>query len=163
MSLRASVVDVSLSRAPMQLQWAAESTMARVALASGALFLLVLGLCAAAQNPPQSKPANVAGEWVITFDDLKVKSHPILTLKQEGDKVAGTWGRAPGKGDKLKGTVEGAFLSMKGGNWIIPIELTAVLRGELLIGTIKVVDRDFTWTAKRQPAPPQASPSPPGP
>jgi hypothetical protein len=128
--------------------------MPRVALASGALFLLALGLCAAAQDPPQSKPAAVAGEWVITFDDPKVKGPVILTLKQEGDKVRGTYGGAPGKGDKLKGTVEGAFLSMKGGNWIIPIELTAVLRGEVLIGTTRVANRPFTWTAKRQSATP---------
>lgn len=128
--------------------------MTRVALASGALFLLLLGVSAAAQNPPQSKPVNVAGAWVITFDNPKAKSHPILTLQQEGDKVRGTYGRAPGKGDKLSGTVEGAFLSMKGGNWVIPIELTAVLRGEVLIGTIRIADHPYTWTAKRTPATP---------
>jgi len=135
--------------------------MPRVALAFGALFLLLLGLSATAQNPPQSEPVNLAGEWVITFDNPKMKSHPILTLQQEGDKVSGTYGGTPGKGDKLKGTVEGAFLSMKGGNWVIPIELTAVLRGEVLIGTTRVADNPFTWTAKRRSATPEASPTPP--
>ena len=135
--------------------------MTRVALASSVLCLLLLGIAPVAQNQPESKPAGVAGEWEITFDDPHLKGPVILSLKQEGDKVGGTYGRTSGKGEKLSGTLRGQDLKLTGGNRIIPIELSAILDGDLLKGTTRVAGRGVTWTAKRKGGKTPVSPRPP--
>ena len=134
--------------------------MPRVALASSALCLLLLGMAVAAQNQPEPAPAGVAGVWEITFDDSAVKGPVLLALKQEGENVSGTYGRAAGKGDKVSGTLRGADLELQGGNRIIRIELSAILEGDSLKGITKIADHRFTWTAKRKGGQPKSRQGP---
>jgi hypothetical protein len=52
-----------------------------------------------------AEPAKVAGKWNVTLELSSITGHPIITLKQDGEKLTGTYegryGEAP-----LTGTVK---------------------------------------------------------
>jgi hypothetical protein len=51
------------------------------------------------------EPAKVAGKWNVTLELSSITGHPVITLKQEGEKLTGTYeghyGEAP-----LSGTIK---------------------------------------------------------
>ena len=51
------------------------------------LGILALSLSAAAVS---AAPANVAGKWNVTMQLESITGHPIILLKQDGEKLTGT-------------------------------------------------------------------------
>ena len=38
-----------------------------------------------------AEPANVAGKWNVTLELPSITGHPVITLKQDGEKLTGTY------------------------------------------------------------------------
>lgn len=51
------------------------------------------------------EPAKVAGKWNVTMELSSITGHPVLTLKQDGEKVTGTYEGRYGE-SPLTGTVK---------------------------------------------------------
>jgi len=60
-------------------------------------LLLVSGLSA--------EPAKVAGKWNVTLELSSITGHPVITLKQDGEKLTGTYEGRYGE-SALAGTVK---------------------------------------------------------
>ncbi len=60
-------------------------------------LLLVPGLSA--------EPAKVAGKWNVTLELSSITGHPVITLKQDGEKLTGTYEGRYGE-SALAGTVK---------------------------------------------------------
>lgn len=66
------------------------------------LVLLALSLFAAAVS---AEPANVAGKWNVTMQLESITGHPIILLKQDGEKLTGTYEGRYGQSE-LKGSIK---------------------------------------------------------
>jgi len=65
-------------------------------------LMLVLGLIPAT---PTAEPAKVAGIWNVALELETIKGHPVLTLKQDGEKITGTYEGRYGP-SALEGTIK---------------------------------------------------------
>ena len=52
-----------------------------------------------------AEPAKVAGKWNVTLQLASITGHPVITLKQDGEKLTGTYEGRYGVSD-LKGSVK---------------------------------------------------------
>src|SRR4029078_8940499 len=50
-------------------------------------------------------PANVAGKWNVTLQLESITGHPVILLKQDGEKLTGTYEGRYGQSD-LKGSIK---------------------------------------------------------
>ena len=50
-------------------------------------------------------PANVAGKWNVTLQLETITGHPVILLKQDGEKLTGTYEGRYGQSD-LKGSIK---------------------------------------------------------
>src|SRR4051812_23798150 len=50
-------------------------------------------------------PANVAGKWNVTLQLESISGHPVILLKQDGEKLTGTYEGRYGQSD-LKGSIK---------------------------------------------------------
>lgn len=57
-----------------------------------------------------AEPAKVAGKWNVTLELPSITGHPVLTLKQDGEKVTGTYEGRYGS-SALSGTVKEKAIS----------------------------------------------------
>ena len=53
-------------------------------------ILVFVALCLVAAAPV-AEPAKVAGVWNVVLELETIKGHPVLTLKQDGEKITGTY------------------------------------------------------------------------
>jgi hypothetical protein len=65
--------------------------------------LLVISLFAAAVS---AEPAKVAGKWNVTLQLESITGHPVILLKQDGEKLTGTYESARYGQSELKGTIK---------------------------------------------------------
>ena len=80
-----------------------------------------------------AEPAKVAGTWNVALELEMVKGHPVLTLKQDGEKVTGTYQGRYGP-SALEGTVK---------EKTIEFSVTMVAEGMQTTGTFEgTVDGD---------------------
>ena len=119
--------------------------VARVA----ALVLAIAGMAAA-------QPANIAGVWQFTVETEMGTGRPVVTFKQDGEKITGTYEGRYGKFD-----LEGAVKEKK-----VEFRVAMVAEGTTVTGFFSGVfdadrmkgDVDYegagegTWTAVRMPA-----------
>ena len=52
-----------------------------------------------------AEPAKVAGKWNVTLELSSITGHPVITLKQDGEKLTGTYEGRYGE-SALTGTVK---------------------------------------------------------
>ena len=52
-----------------------------------------------------AEPAKVAGKWNVSMELPSITGHPVITLKQDGEKLAGTYEGRYGE-SQLTGTVK---------------------------------------------------------
>jgi hypothetical protein len=64
--------------------------------------LLAISLLAAVVS---AEPAKVAGKWNVTLQLESISGHPVITLKQDGEKLTGTYEGRYGASD-LKGSIK---------------------------------------------------------
>jgi acetamidase/formamidase len=89
----------------------------------------------------------IAGDWMITLQELSGPNVTRLSLAVEGDKVTGT-----AMGRSGAGTVKGSALEVQ----FDKVTMKGVLDGEALKGEVVFPDRTVKWTAVRiPPRPPQ--------
>lgn len=66
------------------------------------LAILALSVFAAAVS---AEPANVAGKWNVTLQLESITGHPVILLKQDGEKLTGTYEGRYGQSE-LKGSIK---------------------------------------------------------
>jgi hypothetical protein len=110
------------------------------------------------QAPPPPPPAAVAGKWTMYMDIQNMGSaETALDLKQEGEKVTGTYTGSYGT-FQLEGTIKGRVLEF---GFAMTAEGTQVwlsFRGEVAAGDQSIAKGtgaveglgDVTWTAQRK-------------
>lgn len=65
---------------------------------------LLFALCLSPVSPI-AEPAKVAGTWNVTLELESITGHPVVTLKQEGEKLTGTYEGRYGV-SALEGTIK---------------------------------------------------------
>jgi hypothetical protein len=108
-----------------------------------AFIAVVLLTCAGAvraqDSPADSKPANVAGTWTVSFETQNGTMTQTLTLSQDGSTLTGTIGGERGTAD-VKGTVSGSSVSFsatrKGERGTFIMNYTGTADGDTIKGTI---------------------------
>jgi hypothetical protein len=110
---------------------------------------------AAARAVRQEKPADVAGTWNITVDIGGNTGTPSVTLKQDGEKLTGTYSSQVFGEQKVTGTIKGnaitfEFTASLEGN-AVKVTYTgtvdkATMKGKVTLGELG----EGTFTAKKQ-------------
>jgi hypothetical protein len=65
--------------------------------------LLTIGVFAAAIS---AEPAKVAGKWNVTLQLESITGHPVILVKQDGEKLTGTYESARYGQSALKGSIK---------------------------------------------------------
>ena len=143
-----------------------------MAIASAALFVLMVGVVAHSQ----AKPANVAGAWTISQMGRNGVQMQTLTLTVDGTKLTGTIVRVAGAGGPggggagggqgggggaapaptdVTGTITGNTIDFtftragRGGAPGMPLEYKGTVTGDSMKGTVSMGGMDVDWTADR--------------
>jgi hypothetical protein len=97
-------------------------------------------------------PADIAGNWDITFKTLAGEYTGKAVITQDGDKISGTVANQMGQ-QPLNGTMEGKTLKMafvsKTASGDIPVSLTGDVDGDIIAGKAEIGGIPGEWTAKR--------------
>ena len=116
------------------------------------LVVVVIGLFSSAQLGAQA--TNVTGEWAFTVTTDQGAGNPVLTFKQDGEKLTGKYAGQLGNAD-LTGTVKGSAihftftLDVQGQQAPVTYDGTVeknTMKGKLDIGGM--VNGTFTATKK---------------
>jgi hypothetical protein len=107
------------------------------------------------QKPPPPPPANVAGKWIITLVMAQGTATPTLELKQDGEKVTGTYTGRYGA-FALQGTVKGRTLEFRftmkadGADVLMTFIGDVAADGQSIKGDATLGEMgEASWTAKR--------------
>lgn len=124
-----------------------------------ALPLLLLSMAASAQTPaPAAKVPDIAGKWTMVMELSIGTSNPVLVLKQDGDKITGTYTGRYGEA-KLTGKVAAdrqvqftVSLDAEGSSVTMYFAGEVAADGQMLTkGTCNIEGLgDGTWAAKRE-------------
>jgi len=121
------------------------------------LAAIAVGSVASAQSQPAPRPIDLTGKWTMTLERETGSSTPTLELKQEGEKLSGTYigyyGKFPITGTvkareinfTVKMNIEGMEVAMSFGG-----EIAA--DGQMMGGHAELGGMgEASWAAKRQP------------
>ncbi len=117
--------------------------------------VLSLPARAAAGGLAQDKPADVAGTWNITVDIGGNTGTPSVALKQDGEKLTGTYSSQVFGEQKVTGTIKGNAItfeftaSLEGNAVKVTYSGTvdkATMKGKVALGELG----EGTFTAKKQ-------------
>ena len=117
--------------------------------------VLSLPAPAAAGGLAQDKPADVAGTWNITVDIGGNTGTPSVALKQDGEKLTGTYSSQVFGEQKVTGTIKGNAItfeftaSLEGNTVKVTYSGTvdkATMKGKVALGELG----EGTFTAKKQ-------------
>src|ERR1700733_2818070 len=90
-----------------------------------------LALSALAITSLAQQQAAITGKWIMTADILGAPTYLAMELKQEGDKLSGTY-----TGDKFEGTVNGAsFHLLATSDSGVTSDVNATIKGGVISGT----------------------------
>ena len=112
-------------------------------------LVIALALLVSAQVLAQA--TNVTGEWAFTVTTDQGAGNPVLTFKQEGEKLTGDYKGAFGEAP-LTGTVKGGKVDfeIKGQQGTLTytgtIEKDGTMKGTVQLGDVG----SGTWTGKRK-------------
>jgi hypothetical protein len=117
--------------------------------------LLWVGALVAAQEAPKAPPS-VAGKWVITLVSENFTATSGLELKQDGEKITGTYTSSRYGPSPLEGTLKGraiefAFtLNAEGTSVAMSYKGEVAADGQTMKGKASLGDMgEATWTAER--------------
>lgn len=136
-------------RLPIGMPWKPMSRSCYLSVV--ALFFTILGMPAL---PAAPEAADVTGTWDMTVETQEGTAHPSITLKQEGEKIAGTYQGQMGKSD-LEGTIKGDDIkfsvTLKFQDVTYTVTYTGTIDGDTMKGTARFGDAGSgTWSAKRR-------------
>jgi len=100
-------------------------------------------------------PANVAGKWNAAMQLETITGHPVLTFKQDGEKLTGTYEGRYGAFD-LKGTIKDKKIeftvTMVAEGSQTQGYFAGTVDGDAIRGTVEFEGAgEGTWTAERVP------------
>ena len=75
------------------------------------LLAIAVALPSALLPPQQDKPLEVAGVWALTVETAQGTGNPTLTLKQDGEKLTGTYASQFFGDRDVTGTIKGDAIS----------------------------------------------------
>jgi hypothetical protein len=131
-------------------------SMLRIALVAS-MFSLVFGLPVgpvAAQNKDVAAPAGITGTWTLTVESPNGTGNPVFNLKQEGEKITGTYKGALGEAP-VTGTLKGkdltiSFKTSGGQAGEQTVEYTGTVEGATMKGKVKLgALGEGTFTGKK--------------
>jgi hypothetical protein len=102
----------------------------------------------------QARDQNVSGQWALAVETPEGKANPSLDLRQDGEKISGTYvgrlGKSPVegslKGDEIKFSVKLKFRDRD-----FTVTYTGTVEGDQMEGKVRFGDaRSGSWTARRQ-------------
>jgi hypothetical protein len=101
-------------------------------------------------------PANVAGAWNVTLEIGSITGHPVVTFKQDGGKLTGTYAGRYGE-SAVEGTVKEKEIEFTVTILAEGTRTTGVyagtVDGDTMSGTVNYdAAGDGTWSATRKPA-----------
>lgn len=110
--------------------------------------MLLLSLIAVAEDP-----AKVGGTWEMSSQGRQGPMTSTLTIDQTGNKFKGTLKGQRGE-TPIEGTVDGnkiAFtIERETPNGKMTMNYTGTVDGDSMKGTVKIMDNEREWTAKKQ-------------
>ena len=100
-------------------------------------------------------PANVAGHWSVSLELGSIVGHPTLDLKQDGEKLTGTY-RGRYGASPLEGAVEenqlGFTVTMTAEGQETSGYFSGTVDGDRMSGSVEFEGAgDGTWSATRTP------------
>jgi hypothetical protein len=103
-----------------------------------------------------AEPAKVAGQWKFTVELEMGTGHPTVTLKQDGEKLSGTYdgryGVSPLEGTIKENKIE-FTVSMTAEGTAVAGVFTGTVDGETMSGAVEFDQAgEGTWSAVRAPA-----------
>src|SRR6188474_2486756 len=112
--------------------------------------LLALSLFAAGVS---AEPANVAGKWNVTMQLESITGHPVILLKQDGEKLIGTYEGRYGQSE-LKGSIKEKEIEFTVSIVAEGMQTQGVfagtVNGETMSGNVSYEGAgDGTWSATR--------------
>jgi hypothetical protein len=113
-----------------------------------ALFIAPLLLAASGSA---HQPRDLTGKWAFEVVTENGTGNPMVTLKQEGEKLTGTYESQRGGARPLEGTVKGdkVTFTVKSG---VDLNFTGTVIGDTMTGTADFSGQGTaTFTAKRAP------------
>jgi len=121
-----------------------------------AVLLAVISISLVAAVPIPRAPANVAGEWNVTLELGSITGRPTLELKQDGEKVTGTY-RGRYGASPLEGAVKenkiGFTVSVNAEGQQVSGNFGGTVDGDSMSGTVEFEGAgEGTWSATRAPA-----------
>jgi hypothetical protein len=119
----------------------------------GSILLLALVL-SATWLPAKPGAADVTGTWEMEVKSQEGTAHPTITLRQEGEKVTGTYQGKIGE-SALEGTVRGSDIrfavNLKFQDVSYTVTYTGTVSGDHMEGATRFGDAGSgTWSAKRK-------------
>ena len=120
-----------------------------------ALAIAVCVVAAGAGARLAAAPANIAGAWQFTVELEVATARPVVTFKQDGEKITGTYEGRYGK-STLEGTVKDNkvefTVTMVAEGTTITGVFTGVFDAERLSGDVEYEGAgDGKWSAVRMP------------
>jgi hypothetical protein len=115
------------------------------------IAVLVLQLCLPLIG--EVEPVNVAGKWNLTLELESITGHPIVTLKQDGEKLTGTYqgryGEFPVKGTLKDKAIEFTVTMVAEGTQTQGV-FQGKVDGDTMGGSVTFEGAgDGSWTASR--------------
>jgi len=117
---------------------------------------LILGAVMALCVTAFAAPANVAGQWTVSLELGSIVGHPTLELKQDGEKLTGTYrgryGAAPLEG-AVKENQIGFTVTMNAEGQEASGYFSGTVEGDKMSGSVEFEGAgEGTWSATRTPA-----------
>ena len=102
-----------------------------------------------------AEPAKVAGKWNVTLQLESITGHPVITLKQDGEKLTGTYdgryGPSPLEGVIKENTIE-FTVSMTAEGAAVIGRFAGTVDGEGMSGSVAFDQAgEGTWSAVKAP------------
>lgn len=117
---------------------------------------LIVGVMAGLGALVFAAPANVAGRWSVSLELGSIVGHPTLDLKQDGDKLTGTYrgryGASPIEG-AVKDNQIGFTVTLNAEGQESSGYFAGTVDGDKMGGTVEFEGAgEGTWSATRSPA-----------
>ncbi len=127
----------------------------RISIVVLAVWVASAVMLAQTPAPAPAKTLNIAGKWLMTLELSVGTANPTLDLKQDGEKITGTYTGRYGE-SQLKGTLKGQALefgfTMNAEGQDVTLSFTAQVAadGQSMKGAATIEGLgDATWTARR--------------
>jgi hypothetical protein len=126
----------------------------RPSLRLAAAWVLILpAFLLASRLPARQGRADVTGPWELTVVSQEGTAHPSMVLKQEGERVTGSYaGNVTGS---LEGTVKGSEINLrlrlKFQDAAYVVTYSGTVNGDIMKGTVRFGNSGSgTWSANRK-------------